>query len=210
MTDPSAPGPVLARGEDADVFAIDETRVLRRYRRRAVPQREVAIMRYVRDRGYPVPLVFDLSGSDLTLERIDGRTMLADLRRRPWRMRAHALTLSRLHRALHAIPPPDFLGAEGAAILHLDLHPENVMVAPGGPVVIDWANAARGDPAFRRRAHRGRTRRGASRAAPLVAARSIRARFSTSSRLRSGAWVSTGRSRTEEPMATSVTTRRSG
>jgi aminoglycoside phosphotransferase (APT) family kinase protein len=158
MTDPSAPGPVLARGEDADVFAIDETRVLRRYRRRAVPQREVAIMRYVRDRGYPVPLVFDLSGSDLTLERIDGRTMLADLRRRPWRMRAHALTLSRLHRALHAIPPPDFLGAEGAAILHLDLHPENVMVAPGGPVVIDWANAARGDPAFRRRAHRGRTR----------------------------------------------------
>jgi aminoglycoside phosphotransferase (APT) family kinase protein len=148
MTDASAPGPVLARGEDADVFAIDETRVLRRYRRRAVPEGELAIMRYVRDRGYPVPLVFDMSGSDLTLERIDGRTMLADLRRRPWRMRAHALTLSRLHRALHAIPPPDFLGAEGAAILHLDLHPENVIVAPGGPVVIDWANAARGDPAF--------------------------------------------------------------
>ncbi|HVD51368.1 MAG TPA: phosphotransferase [Candidatus Udaeobacter sp.] len=136
---------LLARGEDADVFAIDETRVLRRYRRRAVPEGEVAIMRYVREHGYPVPAVFDVSGPDLTLERIAGPTMLADLRRRPWRYRTHALTLARLHRELHAIPPPDFLRGEGAAVLHLDLHPANVMLAPHGPVVIDWANAARGD-----------------------------------------------------------------
>jgi hypothetical protein len=74
-----------------------------------------------------------VSGTDLTLERIYGLTMLDDLRRRPWRMRAHALTLSRLHRALHAIRPPDFLGSEGGAILHLDLHPANVMLAPSGP-----------------------------------------------------------------------------
>ena len=136
---------VLARGEDADVFAIDQTRVLRRYRRRAVPDGEVAIMRYVRERGYPAPVVFDVSGPDLTLERIAGPTMLADLRRRPWRYRTHALTLARLHRELHAIPPPDFLRGEGPAVLHLDLHPANVMLAPHGPVVIDWANAARGD-----------------------------------------------------------------
>ena len=71
--------------------------------------------------------------------------MLADLRRRPWRYRMHALTLARLHRELHAIPPPDFLAGEGAAILHLDLHPANVILAPRGPIVIDWANAARGD-----------------------------------------------------------------
>jgi tRNA A-37 threonylcarbamoyl transferase component Bud32 len=105
-------------------------------------------MRYVRERGYPAPLVLDVSGPDMTLERVDGPTMLAELRRRPWRMRTHARTLSRLHRELHALSPPDFLGPEGAAILHLDLHPANVMLAPGGPVVIDWANAARGDPAL--------------------------------------------------------------
>jgi tRNA A-37 threonylcarbamoyl transferase component Bud32 len=52
-----------------------------------VPEREVAIMRYVRDRGYPAPQVVDVSGRDLTLERVDGPTMLADLRRRPWRFR---------------------------------------------------------------------------------------------------------------------------
>ncbi|MDP9320729.1 MAG: phosphotransferase [Chloroflexota bacterium] len=138
-------GPLLARGEDADVFAIDEARVLRRYRRRAVPEREVAIMRYVRDRGFPAPRVIDVSGPDLTLERIDGPTMLTDLRRRPWRFRSHALTLARLHRDLHALPPPDFLGGDGAAVLHLDLHPANVMLARRGAVVIDWANAVRGD-----------------------------------------------------------------
>ena len=76
---------LLARGEDADVFAIDETRVLRRYRRR------------------------------------------------PWRFRTHALTLARLHRELHALAPPDFFDGEGAAILHLDLHPANVMLAPRRP-----------------------------------------------------------------------------
>jgi len=62
MTDTSDFGARLARGEDADVFAIDDTRVLRRYRRRAVPEREVAIMRYVRDGGYPAPRVIDVSG----------------------------------------------------------------------------------------------------------------------------------------------------
>ncbi|MEK6226422.1 MAG: hypothetical protein AABM40_09035 [Chloroflexota bacterium] len=100
---------LLARGEDADVFAIDETRVLRRYRLRAVLEREVAIMRYVRDRGYPAPRVIDVSGLDLTLERIGGPTMLADLWRRPWRFRTHALTLARLHRELHTVPPLSWL-----------------------------------------------------------------------------------------------------
>jgi len=127
---------------------MDETRVLRRYRRRDVPEGEVAIMRYARDRGYPAPRVFDVNGPDLVLERVDGPTMREDLSRRPWRLRAHALSLARLHRDLHAIPPPDFLRGDGAAILHLDLHPANVMVTPGGPVVIDWANAARGDAAL--------------------------------------------------------------
>jgi tRNA A-37 threonylcarbamoyl transferase component Bud32 len=148
MTERSSPGPLLAHGEDADVFAIDETRVLRRYRRRAVPEREVAIMRYARDKGYPAPRVIEVSGPDLILERIDGPTMLADLRRRPLRFRTHARTLARLHRELHAMTPPDFLGGEGDALLHLDLHPANVMLSSSGPVVIDWANAGRGDAAL--------------------------------------------------------------
>jgi aminoglycoside phosphotransferase (APT) family kinase protein len=33
----------------------------------------------------------------------------------------------------------------GDRLVHLDLHPENVLLSPNGPVVIDWSNAARGD-----------------------------------------------------------------
>ena len=31
-------------------------------------------------------------------------------------------------------------------MLHLDLHPLNVLIGPKGPVVIDWTAASRGDP----------------------------------------------------------------
>lgn len=36
---------------------------------------------------------------------------------------------------------------EGSSLLHMDYHPENIIVTPEGPVVIDWMTALRGDPA---------------------------------------------------------------
>jgi aminoglycoside phosphotransferase (APT) family kinase protein len=51
-----------------------------------------------------------------------------------------------LHRRLHAIPAPS--GADGQVVVHGDLHPENVMLTAGGPVVIDWRNAEEGPPEF--------------------------------------------------------------
>ncbi len=48
---------------------------------------------------------------------------------------------------LHAIPPMTG-GDPSARVLHLDLHPDDVMVTPDGPVVIDWRNVTHGDPAF--------------------------------------------------------------
>ncbi len=110
-------------------------------------------LEFVRHHGYPVPAVEELSGDglDLVLERIDGLTMVEELRRRPWTVRRQGVALSELHRRLHQIPAPPFLASapvgEGDRVLHLDLHPLNVMVGPRGPVVIDWANAAAGDAA---------------------------------------------------------------
>ena len=47
------------------------------------------------------------------------------------------------------IPAPDWLAdapcGRGDRLIHLDLHPLNVMITGKGPVVIDWPNAARGD-----------------------------------------------------------------
>ena len=105
-------------------------------------------MAHARAAGLPVPEVFDVDGADLVLQRIEGPTMAAALVRRPWTLAAQARVLAGLHRAVHEVPAPEWLPGVGdlggTALLHLDLHPENVLLAAGGPVVIDWTNAARG------------------------------------------------------------------
>ena len=45
---------------------------------------------------------------------------------------------------LHALPARSGAGS----IVHLDLHPDNILLVARGPVVIDWRNAGDGDPDF--------------------------------------------------------------
>lgn len=129
----------LAAGRASNVYELDEHRVLRLG---GDPEREARIMAHARAAGYPVPEVLEVRPDGLVLERIQGATMLADLRRRPWRLRSSALLLASLHERLHAIPYED------GSLLHLDLHPDNVLLSPAGPVVIDWTNAGTGAPAL--------------------------------------------------------------
>lgn len=112
----------------------------------------------------------------VVLERIDGPDLLARLRRRPWTFFAVAWTLGRRHAALHAVTapaglpalrdelryrlgsrlvPPDVRAGAlerlrglpgGDRLLHGDFHPANLLRTPQGEVVVDWTNAARGDP----------------------------------------------------------------
>ena len=109
-------------------------------------------MNYLAGHGYPVPAVEDISddGCDLVMQRIDGRSMVEQLGRAPWSVHRQADTLARLHQQLHEIPAPDFLPSapvsEGSSILHLDLHPLNVIISSSGPVVIDWTSACVGNP----------------------------------------------------------------
>jgi aminoglycoside phosphotransferase (APT) family kinase protein len=56
--------------------------------------------------------------------------------------------LADLHDLLHEIPAPGWLPQlpdGGDRLVHLDLHPMNVMLSARGPVVIDWTNASRGE-----------------------------------------------------------------
>jgi aminoglycoside phosphotransferase (APT) family kinase protein len=129
--------------------------VLRRYRIPRDTEREVAAMEHARTNGYPVPAARALTDTDIVMDRLAGPTMLDDLGRRPWRIGRHAATLAALHRRLHAIDAPSWLPApvgEGESLLHFDLHPDNVILTPRGPYVIDWPNAARG-PALADIAH---------------------------------------------------------
>jgi aminoglycoside phosphotransferase (APT) family kinase protein len=45
---------------------------------------------------------------------------------------------------LHALPSRS--GEPDERVLHLDLHPANVVLTPRGPVLIDWTNATDGPP----------------------------------------------------------------
>ncbi|MBN1094320.1 phosphotransferase [Blastococcus sp. TML/M2B] len=101
---------LLGAGRDADVFALDGGRVLRRYRDPGkTADREAAVMAHARSHGLPVPEVFDVDGPDLVMARATGPTMTAALARRPWTLPAQARALARVHRLVHAVPAPDWL-----------------------------------------------------------------------------------------------------
>ena len=128
---------LLAEGRASEIFDLGDGRVLRRFKGGGRPAFEARVMEHARAHGFPVPAVHDVREDALVLERIEGPTMLdvADLER-------HPAMLADLHRRLHEIP------FEGATLLHRDLHPENVILSPTGPVVVDWTNAAAGEPAL--------------------------------------------------------------
>jgi aminoglycoside phosphotransferase (APT) family kinase protein len=143
----------LAAGRDADIFEYGRGLVLRRSRAGRSLTDEARVMEYVRSQGYPVPAVEEVSddGFDMVMERIEGTDMVAAITKRPWTIPRQGRVLADLHRQLHELIAPDWLpGAPvggGDRLLHLDLHPLNVMIGPRGPVVIDWTGACRGDPA---------------------------------------------------------------
>jgi aminoglycoside phosphotransferase (APT) family kinase protein len=141
---------LIASGRASEILDLGDGRVLRRFKGHGDPEREALVMRHAAGAGYPAPRVLEVSADALVLERIEGPTMAADLRRRPWRLPRHALLLADLHKQLHVIAAPVGLHAagDGDRLLHLDLHPDNVLLSPSGPVVIDWTNARRGDPAL--------------------------------------------------------------
>ena len=128
----------MRRGRASSVTDLGDGTILRVGGR---PEREAAIMELARAHGFPVPRVHDVRPDALVLERIDGPTMGQALTRRPWEVLRHVRSLADLHERLHTIQ------LDGGSLIHFDLHPDNVLVSPRGPVVIDWTNARGGSAA---------------------------------------------------------------
>lgn len=133
-------GRLIGSGRASDVYEIDEAWVLRRAREGyGDAAAEAAVMERVRGHGYPVPRVriADCTRTELVMERLHGPTMLAAFGAGRIGAREAGEVVAGLLRRLHAVP---------GRVVHLDLHPDNVMLTPDGPYVIDWANAEEGDP----------------------------------------------------------------
>ncbi len=112
----------------------------------------------------------------IVFERIQGPSMLSRVTRFPWPVTRMARVLADLHGSIHRHRVPELpplhatldrrireapgLSVEekgeardalrelpdDSAVYHGDFHPGNVLLAPQGPIVIDWIDAHRGHP----------------------------------------------------------------
>jgi hypothetical protein len=92
----------------------------------------------------------------MVMERLDGKTMAESLGAGELTIAEGAAITAELLIRLHELPPwptdakighwsGPFRGVQPTTVLHLDLHPENVLMTGRGPVVIDWCNARLGE-----------------------------------------------------------------
>lgn len=112
----------------------------------------------------------------IVFERVDGISMLDVMTRQPWMLGRLAWQFAELHAAMHAVARDELPSQreqlemmirnaarltdetkarviaqleqlpDGNAVCHGDFHPDNVMMSPRSPVIIDWITAVRGNP----------------------------------------------------------------
>lgn len=148
---PDESGKLIGTGRGSEVRTHGDEHVIRIAEPGGDLSHEAEAMRYVRAAGYPAPAVIDQPDPmSIVMQRLHGPTMLEDLSAKPWKLLRHASTLARLHRDLGRVEAPTHWTqvSTGDAVVHLDLHPDNVKMTENGPMVFDWSNAARGNPAF--------------------------------------------------------------
>ncbi|WP_051425896.1 phosphotransferase [Jiangella gansuensis] len=118
--------------------------MLRRYRIDKDTASEAEVIEHVRAQGFPAPRVDKADGRDLVMEQVTGPTMLAALLAGDIGAPAAAAILAELHERLHMIGPVHPGSDDTHVVVHFDLHPDNVIMAPTGPVLLDWTSATDG------------------------------------------------------------------
>ena len=112
----------------------------------------------------------------IVMERVEGESLMTLMVRKPWRARGYSRLLAEMQWELHQLRAEGLRDqketlrhdiergvalseAERAAVLdlldrlpagdrlcHWDFHPDNIIMAPRGPVIIDWITAQAGNP----------------------------------------------------------------
>lgn len=176
-------GPKLADGRTAEVFAWGDDQVLKLYRHgwpRRTVEFEYRQALASQMTGYRVPQVEQVIDLDertgIIYQRMEGRTMLSVLEKRPYRYPHFARQMADLHAEMHTRPASGLeesserlawkiSDAEALTpeekkklhthlsrlpqekkLLHGDFHPGNILLTSDGPIIIDWIDATMGHP----------------------------------------------------------------
>lgn len=175
--------PSIAQGRTAEIYVWDDEHVLKLYRDWCPPdwvEYEARIAYLVYEAGIPSPEaseIIEVAGRrGLIYQRLEGISMVQELKRRPWKLVQHAHWLAEVQFQIHeksTIGLPTYKDRlrndidetshltedlrrkacdlldqlpDGQSICHGDYHPENVLITKNGPVVIDWMTACSGSP----------------------------------------------------------------
>ena len=140
---------LLTHGRTSDVYLLDDARVVRRLHDPHGTFRNVELVEHLTTEDFPTARLVRAQGPDLILERLDGATLLQALDAQDVGIADGVRILLDLHDRLHAVPVPApgvaarVIGG-GECIVHLDLHPANILMTSKGPYVIDWELAGLG------------------------------------------------------------------
>jgi len=175
-------GAPIARGRTAEVFTWKDGQVLKLFYDWVPPvwvETEAKVSRLVYEARLPAPAIEGVVEAEgrrgIVFERVEGPSMLAEWKSKPWVLVRSARQLAELHVAIHALSVPELppyrerlegsiraaqalpahlkeaaLSAlarlpDGDALCHGDFHPDNVIMTSRGPVIIDWMTAVRGN-----------------------------------------------------------------
>lgn len=172
----------ICQGNIAEVFLYDETKILKLFRNDFPPDiiaTEFDFANRISSDLKFAPKVFGLveyrNRCGILYEKIDGKDMIAEMLKRPNKIRSCSKALAELHVKIHQASTDlgldiksklsndinaaadlseqekevifSYIGTlpDGQALCHFDFHPGNVMIKDGEFYVIDWMTACNGN-----------------------------------------------------------------
>lgn len=176
-------GELIGQGRTADIFLWGETKVIKLFHERfpkELVEQEAERHSLVQTSKLRIPKseeLVEVNGRyGLIYERIEGRTLNADLEDNPWKVVKIARLLAKLHVSMHQkkssglpsikkrleklVRQTEVISqrkkwlviqtlkelTDGQNLCHGDFHPDNVLMSEEGPVIIDWVTATQGNP----------------------------------------------------------------
>jgi aminoglycoside phosphotransferase (APT) family kinase protein len=107
------PGRRIGEGREAEIFELDEGRVLRLMRKPQSTERserQAAAMRAAVEAGVPTPEPYEVVVVDgrpgIVMDRVDGPALMTVLARAPWKLFSVARMLGEVHAQLHQVVAP--------------------------------------------------------------------------------------------------------